>query len=246
MKNKDLFLILLMACCTSCSSVEEKVGNTDKPAAQEKVDGSVYGIDISVWQGDVVALLSPKNDSLSFVICKATEGTFYTDPDFAGNWTQIKAGGFVRGAYHFYHCDESAHAQVAYFLSVLRSLEQNDLPPIVDVEEDGMSPCEVSSKVQDSLLAFLQELKTATGRTPIIYTDGNTGDKYLDDPAFTNYPLYIADWDNETAPELFAPWENDSWVFWQKTDTYPLQPNGDDLDEFNGDLEALKKFIRQN
>ena len=62
----------------------------------------VYGIDVSDFQGDEVDFLDKQKDSLSFVICKATEGITYTDPEFQNNWKTIPEKGFIRGAYHFY------------------------------------------------------------------------------------------------------------------------------------------------
>lgn len=51
-----------------------------------------------------------------FGFCKATEGTSFQDPTFAGNWANLKAVGLPRGAYHFFRPAVSASAQAKYFM----------------------------------------------------------------------------------------------------------------------------------
>ena len=58
------------------------------PSAARAVDGASYavqGIDVSHWQG-TVNWTSVRNSGKVFALCKATEGTTYTDPTFATNW----------------------------------------------------------------------------------------------------------------------------------------------------------------
>jgi lysozyme len=62
---------------------------------------TVCGIDISKFQGNEINQLNKQTDQLTFIICKATEGITYTDPDFKTNWPMIQSKGYVRGAYHF-------------------------------------------------------------------------------------------------------------------------------------------------
>jgi GH25 family lysozyme M1 (1,4-beta-N-acetylmuramidase) len=59
--------------------------------------------------------------SLTFGICKATEGLTFTDPTFASNWANLHAESKIRGAYHFYHPALPAAAQAEFFVRVVRS-----------------------------------------------------------------------------------------------------------------------------
>src|SRR6185437_15314089 len=89
---------------------------------------TLQGADVSHYQGTIAW----PSVGVSFAVAKATEGTGYTDPDFAKNWSGMKAAGVVRGAYHYIHCDIDPTQQAQYFLGVLSSaggLQAGDLPP---------------------------------------------------------------------------------------------------------------------
>jgi lysozyme len=203
----------------------------------------VWGIDISQYQGDEIEFLDAKKDTLTFVICKATEGLTMIDPEFKTNWNTIDQKGFVRGAYHFYHCIDDPVKQANHFLSTVNSFEKEDFPPIIDFEEASVSnKCPVAS-VKANLLLFLQQVETKTGRTPIIYTDNNTGGRYLNDSVFLRYPLFIADYNNGKEPRLPVAWRNKGWALWQKSESYRIHSTTDDFDVFNGSIEEFNKFI---
>ena len=206
-------------------------------------DRAVYGIDISKYQGDVVEFLNRTKDSLVFVICKATEGVSLTDPLFKTNWSMIEEKGFIRGAYHFYHCGDDTAAQAQYFLSVLDSLKPTDIAPIIDFEEASVDGCPVAG-IKINLLAFLRQVESRSARTPIIYTDNNTAYNYLNDPSFSRYPLYIADYNNSQSPLVPEIWKSQSWTIWQRTDSLKLDGGYDDLDLFNGSMTELIDFIQ--
>jgi lysozyme len=55
--------------------------------------------------------------------------------------------------------------------------------------------------VRKTLLAFLVIIEKSTGRLPIIYTDANIGNSYLDG-SFKRYPLWIANYSNADAPSM--------------------------------------------
>jgi len=97
-----------------------------------------YGIDISHWQGNLISAMSNK-DKLSFIICKATGGDHYIDPDFRTNWRDIKAKGFIRGAYHFYLCVDNPKTQAEHFCATISDIGPNDIAPVLDIEQGSMS-----------------------------------------------------------------------------------------------------------
>src|SRR3569833_2723999 len=63
---------------------------------------SLLGIDVSSYQG-YITWSSVYGDGVRFAIAKATEGTSWTDADFAGNMSRGKTQGLKMGAYHFCH-----------------------------------------------------------------------------------------------------------------------------------------------
>jgi hypothetical protein len=74
------------------------------------------GIDVSSYQGDINwASVAPHID---FAYAKATEGTYYTNPDFTNQYEGPYDNGVIRGAYHFaIPPNASGQAQADYFIS---------------------------------------------------------------------------------------------------------------------------------
>ncbi|SHJ07356.1 glycoside hydrolase family 25 protein [Flavobacterium terrae] len=212
----------------------------------QNIDSTISGIDISHFQGDEIDYLNKKGSQLDFVICKATEGLTYTDPDFKSNWSMIKERGFVRGAYHFYHCADDPILQANYYLSVIGNLSSTDFPPIVDFEENSIDAGCNKSNLQKNLLQFLSILEQKTGRKPILYTDTNIGNAEIKDPAFANYKLWIADYNPGVSAAVPSVWKTTSWTIWQKTQSYSLDNYTNDFDVFNGDSETFAKVILGN
>jgi lysozyme len=201
------------------------------------------GIDISHYEGNQMNFIRRKTDSLAFIICKATEGINELDTSFKRNWAEIKAKKFIRGSYHFYHCYDDPVAQADYYLSVTGALVNPDFPPIVDVEEASIKNSCSKSDIIPNLLKMLQRLEQKTGRIPIIYTDNNIGNAYLNDASLARYPLWIAYYSTTaTNPKFPSAWRNNGWAIWQKTDSYPLTGITDDFDVFNGNLLQLLQF----
>jgi lysozyme len=203
---------------------------------------TVFGIDISRYQGNEINFLNKQIDKLSFIICKATEGITYTDSSFKTNWPAIQAKGYVRGAYHFYHCDDDPSKQVANYLGVMGTFFATDFPPIVDFEESSIDAGVNKASIQPNLLQFLTLLEQKTGRKPLIYTDNNTANAYLTDPAFAGYSLWIANY--SSTPKIPNVWKN--WTIWQQSPSYKLNGQLNDYDVFNGDSNAFSNFIQSS
>jgi len=212
----------------------------------KNTDTLVCGIDISHYQNNEIDYLNSKSDQLTFVICKATEGVTVTDPDFSNNWNMINEMGFIRGAYHFYHCADDPTQQAEHFLATLGALSKTDFPPIVDFEENSIDTGCNKADIQKNLLQFLSILEQKTGRKPILYTDTNIGNSQINNPAFANYCLWIADYNPGVSPEIPAVWKNKTWSIWQKNPNYSLDTYTNDYDVFNGNQTAFLKFIQGN
>ncbi|HCX21015.1 MAG: hypothetical protein CMB80_11925 [Flammeovirgaceae bacterium] len=197
-----------------------------------------YGIDISHYQGTLAERLNRK-DSLHFIICKATQGDTYIDPDFRSNWREIKENGLIRGTYHFYMFTDDPIKQADHFLSALVDLENSDIAPVVDVEEGGLSTTPDKSTMQKDLKAFLVKLETQLRRKPIIYCDPSFANTYLNDPSFSNYELWLAEYTNRDQPTVPDVWKSKGYLIWQKSESYTVYSDKSDLDEFNGRLNDL-------
>lgn len=240
---KYLTLLILLLTSLTFTFFSNRRPNKEELTTNESY---CYGIDISKYQGDEVSNLDENKDSLTFIICKATGGITYTDPMFLNNWETIKEKGFIRGAYHFYYTIDDPLDQASNYLSKIKNLNSLDLPPILDFEETSINSSEDIETIQSNLLIFLKELSEKTGRTPIIYTDNNIANKYLTDSVFANYPLWIANYTQNGAPKTPTTWKNKGWTFWQKSSSYTINSINNDFDLFNGNLDDLKQFIKEN
>ncbi len=208
-------------------------------AVRPLVDGPT-GIDVSSHQGDV-DWNAVKAGGASFAYAKATEGTGYTNPNFAQQYNGSYGVGLVRGAYHFALPDSSGGAaQADYFADHGGgwSADNQTLPGLLDIEYNpygatcyGLSQASMTSWIAD----FLNEYQARTGRWAVIYTTtdwwtsctGNAGDFGANDP------LFIANY-NGSPGTLPAGWG--TYTFWQYADSGSLPG---DQDVFNGSQDGL-------
>src|SRR3954453_20484437 len=113
--------------------------------------GSAATASASVGGPDVASYQHPQGRSINwssvyaagkrFVFVKATEGTSYRNPYFAGDWAGSHAAGLMHGAYHFARPNAragSAAAQARRFVATAgKARSKGDLPPTLDLEERG-------------------------------------------------------------------------------------------------------------
>ncbi|TQF06771.1 hypothetical protein E6W39_37020 [Kitasatospora acidiphila] len=199
------------------------------------------GMDVSGYQGSV-DWSTAWADGASFAYVKATEGTGYTNPDFAQQYNGSYNVGMIRGAYHFALPNASSGAtQASYFVNHGGgwSADGQTLPPALDIEYNpygatcyGLS----QSGMVNWIASFSNTVHSLTGRYPTIYTTTNwwtacTG----------NYggfgstsPLWIARY-NTSPGALPNGWSYQT--FWQYSDsgTFP-----GDQDYFNGAIDRLQ------
>jgi len=215
-------------------------------AAAGAATADITGPDVSSHQhpyGASIDWSKVKNSGRNFAFVKSTEGTGYVNPSFTADWQAIKANGMVRGSYHYAKPDgssSSAAEQARYYVSVAGTMRASgDLAPTLDLEETGgLSPVQLVTWVH----SWLDTITALTGRKAIIYTypyfwrtamANNTG--------FTQYPLWIADYNGGSAPNtpLVGGWK--SWAFWQFTDRGSISgvSTGVDISTFSGDSAAL-------
>ena len=144
------------------------VVNTEFEGIRELPSGfACYGIDISHYQGEIDwPVFFDKADSIiQFVYCKATEGVSYVDDKWEQNCLALRSNKFKFGAYHFFIPETNATLQADHFLNHYVP-EQDELPPVLDVETEGTSDEILISRVKE----WLKLVEEKTGRRPIIYT----------------------------------------------------------------------------
>lgn len=117
----------------------------------------LYGIDVSSYQPGI-SMAEVAREGFAFAFCKATEGTGYTNPDYAQQIAGAKAAGLVAGAYHFLSPGNGA-GQADYFLSVVGN--PAGLVLVLDVEAGAYA----------DVMAFVAEIeRRIPGYHPVIYS----------------------------------------------------------------------------
>jgi GH25 family lysozyme M1 (1,4-beta-N-acetylmuramidase) len=212
------------------------------PAPPVEVEKLYYGLDISKFNRDIMSEIT-LHDSVTFIICKATEGVTYTDPYFNSNWDLIRSGNYLLGAYHFYRSNNKPAMQADFFWKVISSKGETDIAPVVDVEQESF-PNSVDinpERFQADLLAFLENLQEKCNRSPFIYTNHPFANKYLTDNRFSRYRLWIADYTHATTPSLPIAWKETGYTLWQKKNNYSVGSHLADFDVYFGKLSDLTK-----
>lgn len=245
-----LLFLSFFACNNGEQSAQAGTANQDSIAAIQTITPPAakysYGLDLSLHQGTEIEQIRKNQTQFTFLICKASEGISYTDPDFKLNWKTISELGLIRGAYHFYRTKDAPTPQAENFARAIQDLKATDLPPIIDFEGTSFEGAEKQSveTIQQDILIFLQAVETQLKRKPMIYTNNYIGDKYLNTPAFGTYALWIADYEAPTKPQLPKAWRGKDWLIWQKTGNYSFDGRKNDFDTFNGNKTALQAFIK--
>lgn len=149
-----------------------------------------HGIDVSHYQAEIDwdSVLESNDSVLSFVFCKATEGTTIVDQRWKSNLRNLRKRKIPVGAYHFFKPKISASLQAKHFLNQYTPKE-DDLPPVLDVEEEGSTKQELIENVK----TWLNKVESYTGRRPIIYTNYNMYIEFFQS-GFNEYKFWIANY----------------------------------------------------
>jgi lysozyme len=154
-----------------------------------------FGLDVSHHQGNIDWQALMKRDPLdtlvAFVYCKATEGSTYLDECWAVNRERLNNLGIPNGAYHFFRSQKPPKPQAFHFLAHWKKQEV-DLPPALDVEEEGFSDEDLRTKMQ----SWLTVVEEQTGMRPIIYTSKHFFETKFKD-YFPDYKFWIAAYSRE-------------------------------------------------
>jgi lysozyme len=191
-----------------------------------------------------------------FAFIKATQGDYDTQSTFAGNWSNAKSAGLLRGAYHYFDATIDGVAQANFFLAQLGT-DIGELPPMLDVEcptstietapgnlclGNGASGWVDTATLETRVFDWLATVAAATGKQPIIYSYPTWfADLGVTDARLASYPLFIGS--AGSCIDVPAPWTHAA--FWQYR-TMCAAPDTHipcDLDRWTGDLASLTTFV---
>jgi GH25 family lysozyme M1 (1,4-beta-N-acetylmuramidase) len=196
------------------------------------------GIDVSgAWNG-TVDWSRVHGAGVRFAFAKCSEGVSYADPSFPGHFSDMRAAGVVRGAYHYARpqADRSGSEEADHMLGLMRAAGWNaqDLPPAVGLQWDDcpLGPDDLHTWFAD----FVATVEHALGRKPIVCTGG-----FWTHRLAARSPLGCSLWlaDDRFRARLPAAWPG--WTFWQRTRTARVGGiNGSvNLDFYAGSAEQL-------
>lgn len=198
-------------------------------------EGNVRGLDVSHYQGEIdwnkLRNAQIQGAPVSFIFVKATEGTNLWDENFNQNFHNAKKNDIVRGAYHYFSPSSSGKEQARFYCKMVQ-LDENDLPPVLDVEELGNnSPAHLRQEV----LNWMNAVEKHYGVTPILYTGYKFRTSYLNTPEFDRYPYWIAHYYVDSLAY------KGEWAFWQHTDVGKVDgiKGNVDINVFKGDYQDL-------
>ena len=198
------------------------------------------GIDISRWQDGInVGQLD-----VDFVICKATEGNGYTDPNCDEYYQAAKAAGKKLGVYHYARPDlgNTPEAEANWFISQVKGYV-NEAILILDWE-----PALEIGNV-DWAYEWLAAVYEKTGVRPLIYMSASpANDNDWSRVVNGNFGLWIASYGANTGASGTPP-PNRYWPFyvlWQYTSRghIPGYSGNLDLNYFYGTRQAWDKYAK--
>ena len=199
---------------------------------------SIYGIDVSHHQGEIdwgkVRRDGIDGRPIAFVFIKATEGATMVDENFARNYAGVRAEGITCGCYHYFSPQVSAEEQARHFIRTV-TLAAGDLPPVLDVEEQGTL---TSEQLRSAVLQWMERVERQYHVRPILYTGRNFWKTHFADERFEKYPLWLAHY------YVDEPEADIVWDFWQHTDAGHVSGirGKVDLNVFNGSMYRLRQM----
>ncbi len=179
------------------------------------MNNNSFGIDVSHHQGEIDwdTLFSDQSVSpaIEFVFLKATEGLDHKDEKYSYNVNELKKLEIPIGAYHFFLPLKSSRLQAKNFISTVR-FEDIELPPVLDVEQEGSS----KQALKDSVKVWLDKIEEHSGMRPLIYCSWSFYKRYFESD-FINYKFWIARYSSIVNFE-----DHPNILYWQFTDQADL------------------------
>lgn len=197
----------------------------------------IRGIDISAHTGNI-NWEKVKNQRVSFVFVKASEGATLTDKSYCKNFVGAKQAAIPVSAYHFFNFNRDGYRQASNFLRMVK-LEELDLPPVIDVEEWGNRIRRPRKEIILDLREFINTVEKKAGRKMIIYTNEDTYKFYIKDN-FPDNDIWICSFNQK--PEIDV-----KWTFWQYSHDGKLKgvPGRVDFNVFHGSSLEWNQYLNK-
>jgi len=199
------------------------------PPPAPSVGSSALGVDVSAYQDQEVRWAELARNGYSFAFIRLSHG-FSLDVHAWRHLNQSQGQGLLRGVYH-YLSSQYGGRQQARFFHALWNDQSLELPPVVDVESEALTP----QQIRD----FVERFHELSGRWPMIYTSKGKWERIAGRNAVwaKDCPLWVAHY-NVDKPALPDIWT--SWEFWQHgVKSGPGYDKAIDRDRYHGPAEDL-------
>lgn len=152
---------------------------------REEKKMALNGIDISNWQKGIDLSKVP----CDFVICKATQGTGYVNPDCDRAYQQAKANGKLLGVYHYAE-GGNPKAEADYFLSNIQGYIKE---AILCLDWEAQQNARWGNNDADWVKTWCDYVYSKTGVRPIVYIQASAISRLA---GIGDYGLWIAQYAN--------------------------------------------------
>lgn len=182
---------------------------------------------------------SAKNSGIGAVILRATAGDDYVDARLGEAAKAVADAGLRLGFYHYLTAEnaDEARSQAQFFANTIAGYNDNLRPAMLFGTLDGLST-ETANAIAS---AFLSTVESATGVTPVVYTDYQSANMLYNRSIAQRYPLWVIDEGNVDAPNAGnSPWS--SWTGWQyrKSLDPACQSGGTPISRFTSGMLKLQ------
>lgn len=195
---------------TTTASTPTTTAPTTTAPAPTRSPAPAYrdGIDASHHQGPI-AWRRVARAGITFAYLKATEGTGFTDPDFAGNRAAATRAGIDVAGYHYFQLCSDGAAQAEHFLAVLGD-DPPPIPPALDLELQGS--CADPPPAADLLAevrAFLRRVDGATGTRTLVYLYPELEARYGFADDLADHPQWVRRLGDRPPGRPWEVWQHD-------------------------------------
>ena len=204
---------------------------------------TLYGVDVSKWQGTIDWPKVKDSGKVDFVITKIGSGRLSSQKDktFETNYTSAKRIGIPIGGY-WYSYAMSADEAVKEANACLECIKgkQFEYPIYFDIEEEKQLRLGRSA-VSKMIKAFCDTLEAA-GYFVGVYTSKSHFDSYVDNECRTKYTSWVAHY-GVAKTTYTGPYD-----MWQKSDKGKIDgiSGNVDLDECYRDFPSIIKKLGKN
>lgn len=220
-------------------SVINKVEHFFDRFASDPYDEYGYdGIDVSKHNGHILWDKVAASTNVRFVYIKATQGSSRVDKRYYENLRGARDAGLLVGSYHFFTSKSSATMQFLNFKNHVVATDQ-DLTPVLDVEEEGIGSHWSREQMQDSVAVFVKLVKKHYGKLPVIYSNEHYYNTMLA-PRFNNHYLFIANY-NGKSPTIVEDGRANLWQYSESGHIHGVGERVDLIKIVNG--TSLEKLL---